>query len=425
MPSPIKPEVFQYYGLYTGLTPLYLSEISSSDIRGALGVLHPPPPFPPSLLLSFLLYSFTHPSSTPPSTGLYTGLTPLYLSEIASSDIRGALGVLHQLGVVLGILLSQVLGFQELLGNASSWEVLMGLPILPCLLQLLILPFCPESPRFLLITKQRETQAVEALKSLRGTADVKDDIEEMRKEARTQEREEKVTLLRLFQRRSFRMPLIISIMMQLSQQLSGICGIFYYSSKLFKWAGLSEETATHATSGVGGVMVVMTVITIPLMDRAGRRSLHLIGLGGMFVFSIFITVSLVLRDKVEWFNGLSIAVSLIYVAFFALGPGSIPWLIVAELFSQGARPAAMSVAVLVNWVANFIVGYSFPHMQNGLGDYAFLPFTGLLLVFWAFTFWFVPETKGKTFEEVTALWQEGGQRDSNSGSPKEHSHLVP
>ncbi|XP_059144226.1 solute carrier family 2, facilitated glucose transporter member 3-like isoform X2 [Physella acuta] len=341
--------------------------------------------------------------------GLYTGLTPMYLSEISTPNIRGALGVLHQLGVTVGILLSQILGFPELLGNMEYWNLLLGLTVLPCVLQLAVLPFCPESPRFLLIAKSQEEEAKEALEALHGNGQVLDEIDEMKKEASAQSQEEKVTIISLLTRPAFRVPVVISIVMQLSQQLCGINGIFYYSASLFKDAGLAPDTATHATSGVGVVMVVMTIITIPLMDRAGRRTLHLIGLSGMLFFSVLITVTLALRGSVSWFNAGSIVVSLLYVVFFAVGPGSIPWLIVSELFSQGPRSAAMSVSVLVNWISNFLVGYTFPFMQGALGNYTFLPFTGLLVLFWLFTFFYVPETKNKTIKEITAQWEKKGE----------------
>jgi SP family facilitated glucose transporter-like MFS transporter 1 len=98
---------------------------------------------------------------------------------------------------------------------------------------------------------------------------------------------------------------------------------------------------------------------------------------------------------------------LFYVVFFAVGPGSIPWMITAELFSQGPRPAAMSVAVLVNWSANFFVGIGFPTMQTTLENYTFLPFSVFLALFWVFTYKKVPETKNKTFDEIATLFRIG------------------
>ncbi|XP_067653601.1 solute carrier family 2, facilitated glucose transporter member 1-like [Haliotis asinina] len=354
--------------------------------------------------------------------GLYTALAPIYLSEIASVNIRGALGVLHQLFVVSGLLISQILGFPEIFGNNQSWHVLLGVTALPCVLQLVMMPFCPETPRYLLITKGKEQDARKVLESLRGSADVEAEIAEMKKEVEQAKSDTKISAMMFVQERSLRMPLIISIVMHLSQQLSGINVIFYYSGNLFKGAGLDESTATHATSGVGAIMVVMTLVTIPLMDRVGRRTLHLIGLGGMAVSSILITVCLSLLDRVQWFNGTSVAMALMFVVFFALGPGSIPWLIVAELFSQGPRSSAISVSVLVNWVANFCVGYGFPHMQKGLLSYSFLPFTVLLVLFWIFVFMFLPETKGRTIEEISSIWRKEGDKEDQR--LKAESYLV-
>ncbi|CAL1541319.1 unnamed protein product [Lymnaea stagnalis] len=338
--------------------------------------------------------------------GLYTGISPMYLSEISPANIRGGIGVLHQLAIVTGILISQILGFPDLLGTEDSWDILLGLVVVPCVVQAIILPFCPESPRYLLITKQDEKSCRQALSLLRGSHDIEDEVEEIRQEMTSCGTGSCISILQLLRSPTLRTPMLIGVVMQLSQQLSGINGVFYYSTSLFEDAGLSQSTAKYTTSAVGGVMVVMTMITIPLMDRLGRRTLHLSGLGGMAFFSVLITVALALKDQVPGFDVTSIPLMLLYVVFFALGPGSIPWLIVSELFSQDARPSAMSLCVLVNWLSSFIVGFIFPTMQASLKDYTFLPFTFLLVLFFIFTFYKVPETKGKTFEQVSAMWRE-------------------
>nr|QZU27267.1 GLUT-1 [Onchidium reevesii] len=335
--------------------------------------------------------------------GIYTGISPMYLSEISTPNIRGAVGVLHQLAIVTGILSAQILGFPDLLGTEDSWDILLGLAIVPCLMQGLILPFCPESPRYLLITKGDEKKCREALVILRGTRNIEDEVDEIKQEASSCG--DQLSIIDLFRIRSLRWPLLIGVVMQLSQQLSGVNGVFFYSTNLFKEAGLSDRQATYTTSAVGATMVIMTLVSIPLIDRLGRRSLHLTGIGGMAVFSILVTIALALRERVNGFDIASTVFVLIYMVFFAIGPGSIPWLIVAELFSHDARPAAMSISVLVNWLSSFTVGFVFPNLQESLQDYTFLPFTGLLVLFFLFTFFFVPETKGKTFEEVSALWR--------------------
>ncbi|XP_064645201.1 glucose transporter type 1-like [Lineus longissimus] len=349
--------------------------------------------------------------------GIFTGLTPMYLSEVAPNRLRGALGTVNQLGVVIGILISQVLGINEAFGNEKYWSLLLGLSGVPCVLMLISLPFCPESPRYLLITKQLEKEARSALERLRGTTDVQDELEEMQNEAKAEQSEAKVSIIGLLKTTHLRWPLAIAVVMQLSQQLSGINAVFYYSTTIFGNAGLAQSVAAYSSIGVGSVMVVMTLITIPLMDRAGRRTLHLLGLGGMFVFCVLLTLSLCLTFLVPWFKYTTVVCALLYVVFFALGPGSIPWMITAELFSQGPRPAAMSIAVLVNWSCNFLVGLLFPVMLSGLGDYCFIPFIVLLALFWLFTYFKVPETKNKSFEEISNIFRKGSTSKSNEVMP--------
>ncbi|XP_050683037.1 glucose transporter type 1 isoform X3 [Leptidea sinapis] len=337
--------------------------------------------------------------------GLNTSLVPMYISEIAPLNLRGGLGTVNQLAVTVGLLLSQVLGIEQILGTDDGWPILLGLAVCPAILQLLLLPACPESPRYLLITRQWEEEARRALRRLRASNQVEEDIEEMRAEERAQQAEASISMRELLCSPTLRAPLLIGVVMQLSQQLSGINAVFYYSTSLFTSSGLTEESAKFATMGIGAIMVGMTLVSLPLMDRTGRRTLHLYGLGGMFIFSIFITISFLIKEMIDWMSYLSVVSTLSFVVFFAVGPGSIPWLITAELFSQGPRPSAMAIAVLVNWMANFVVGIGFPTMKALLENYTFLPFSVFLAIFWIFTYKKVPETKNKTFEEILALFR--------------------
>lgn len=187
--------------------------------------------------------------------GLNTSLVPMYVSEIAPLNLRGGLGTVNQLACTIGLLLSQVLGIEQILGTNDGWPVLLGLAICPAILQLILLPICPESPRYLLITKQWEEEARRALCRLRASNSVEEDIEEMRAEERAQQSESHISTWELICSPTLRPPLIIGIVMQLSQQLSGINAVFYYSTSLFTSAGLSEESAKFATIGIGVIMV--------------------------------------------------------------------------------------------------------------------------------------------------------------------------
>ncbi|XP_061115147.1 solute carrier family 2, facilitated glucose transporter member 1-like [Conger conger] len=155
-------------------------------------------------------------------SGLSTGFVPMYVGEIAPTALRGALGTLHQLGIVIGILIAQVFGLNSIMGNAELWPLLLGFTAIPAVLQCALLPFCPESPRFLLINRNEESQAKNVLKKLRGMADVSADMQEMKEESRQMMREKKVTIPELFRSPLYRQPLLIAVMLQLSQQLSGI-----------------------------------------------------------------------------------------------------------------------------------------------------------------------------------------------------------
>uniref|UniRef100_A0AAY4A7Q2 Major facilitator superfamily (MFS) profile domain-containing protein n=1 Tax=Denticeps clupeoides TaxID=299321 RepID=A0AAY4A7Q2_9TELE len=330
--------------------------------------------------------------------GLCTGLTPMYLGELSPTALRGAFGTLHQLGVVVGILVAQIFGLESLLGSDELWPILLGLTALPAVMQSILLPFCPESPRYLLINLNLEKEARQALVRLRGSEDVNADIDEMKAEGVKMASEKKVTILELFRSPAYRQPIIIAIVLQLSQQFSGINAVFYYSTGIFKTAGVSQPI--YATIGAGAVNTVFTVVSLFLVDKAGRRTLHLIGLSGMAVSAVIMTVSLALIKVESSLSYLAIAGVFAFVASFEMGPGPIPWFIVAELFAQGPRPAAIAVAGCSNWTANFLVGLGFPKLEELCGPYVFIIFVVLLIVFVIFTYFRVPETKGRTFDDI-------------------------
>uniref|UniRef100_A0A8C3A5S0 Solute carrier family 2, facilitated glucose transporter member 4 n=1 Tax=Cyclopterus lumpus TaxID=8103 RepID=A0A8C3A5S0_CYCLU len=356
--------------------------------------------------------------------GLASGLTPMYVGEIAPTSLRGALGTLHQLAIVTGILIAQVLGLESLLGVADLWPILLGLSVVPAVFQMALLPFCPESPRFLYIVRCQEHQAKRGLRRLTGRQDVSSMLAEMKEEKRKMDMERKVSILELFRSPLYRQPIIISILLQLSQQLSGINAIFYYSTSIFMKAGV--QSPVYATIGAGVVNCAFTVVSLFLIERMGRRTLHMLGLGGMCICAVIMTMALALLDSVPWMSYISMLSIFGFVAFFEIGPGPIPWFFVAELFSQGPRPAAMAVAGFSNWTANFIIGMSFQYVADLCGPYVFLIFAVLLLFFLIFTFFRVPETRGKTFDQIAANFHQdsvGGMMDMDMDLDKPSTEL--
>ncbi|XP_045912074.1 solute carrier family 2, facilitated glucose transporter member 1-like [Micropterus dolomieu] len=320
-------------------------------------------------------------------SGLSTGFVTIYVEEISPTTLRGALGTLHQLGVVIGILMAQI-----------NW--------------LLMVPF----------SELGSCSSDFVLVKLRGTDEVSEDMQEMKEESQQMMREKTVTIPELFRSPNYRQPIFVAVMLQLSQQLSGINAVIYYSTGIFERAGVSQPV--YATIGTGVVNTVFTVVSLFVVERAGRRPLHLVGLMGMAVSAVFLTAALALLDHFHWMSFVSIAAIFSFVAFFEIGPGPIPWFIVAELFSQGPRPAAIAVAGFSNWSANFLVGMCFQYVELLCGPYVFVIFTVLLLGFFVFTYFKVPETKGRSFDEIAAGFrQSGGQGADRYSAPEEFNTL--
>uniref|UniRef100_A0A8C3QJ72 Solute carrier family 2, facilitated glucose transporter member 4 n=1 Tax=Cyanoderma ruficeps TaxID=181631 RepID=A0A8C3QJ72_9PASS len=335
-------------------------------------------------------------------SGLVSVLVPLYVGEVAPLRLRGALGTLHQLGIVLGILGAQVLGLRALLGTAGAWPALFGAGLLPAALQLLLLPLCPESPRFLLARGQRgRARRGERLSRLAGPA-AEAGLAALEAEL-GRGPAPRVGFLELLRSRRYRQPLIVTLGLQLAQQFSGINAIFYYSTSIFEGAGLQDPAV--GTIGTGVVNVAATALSVS--HAPGHAHCTHLGMGGWgnswWAWSPWGVAMVGLAGGRGSFLGgpvwgaVALASALAFVGFFAVGPGPLPWFVGAELFPPGPRGAALGLAGLVNWASNTVVAMAFPPLQDALGPLVFLLFGGLLGGFALFTFLLLPETRGRPF----------------------------
>jgi len=329
----------------------------------------------------------------------------MYLSEISPTALRGSVGTVYQLVITISILLSQVLGMKGLLGNEDGWPWLLGITVIPGIIQLFTLPMCPESPKHLLLDRDDEERAKNALKWLRGRGDVHGELTEMRAEQDMIRANPAVTLRTMLTTSSLLKPLLIAVMMMLAQQLSGINAAMFFSTSIFKSAGLVEEEAQKATLGMGTVNVAMTFVSLALIDIAGRKTLMIAGLGIMAVTTTCLLICLVLVEQVAALAYVSVAMVIGFVIGFATGPGSIPWFFVTELFAQPGRPTATSIAVVTNWLANFLVGLLFAPLQLAMDAYVFVIFIVIQIIFIVYIKVVVPETKNRPIEEITALFK--------------------
>ncbi|CAM5105653.1 unnamed protein product [Natator depressus] len=332
--------------------------------------------------------------------GLSSNVVPMYLGEMSPKNLRGAVGVMPQLFITIGILVAQILGLTNILGNLEGWPVLLGLTGIPALLELLLLPFFPESPRYLLIQKGNEEQARQALKRLRGWDDVDDEIEEMHQEDQSEKLEGRLSVFNLCTFQALRWQLISIIVMMMGQQLSGVNAIFYYTDKIFESAGVNKNDVQYVTVGIGAVNVFMTCVAVFIIESLGRRLLLLAGFGICCISCAILTMALNLQATVSWMQYLSIACVIAYIIGHAIGASPIPSVMITEMFLQSSRPAAFMVGGSVHWLCNFTVGLVFLYMVEGLGAYCFLVFCAICLVTVIYIFIIVPETKGKTFMEI-------------------------
>ncbi|XP_008294037.1 solute carrier family 2, facilitated glucose transporter member 5 [Stegastes partitus] len=336
--------------------------------------------------------------------GLSSNVVPMYLGELAPKNLRGALGIVPQLFITIGILSAQVLGIKNILGNSTDWTLMLGLTGIPALLELLLLPFFPESPRYMLIQKGDEKTATKALQRLRGWDNVDEELSEMRLEEQSEKAEGRLSVLSLLSQRSLRWQLISIIVMNMGQQLSGVNAIYYYADSIYGSAGVRENDIQYVTVGTGAVNVVMTIAAVFIVEASGRRLLLLCGFGICCAACVVLTIALNFQDSVTGMPYVSIACVIVYVMGHAIGPSPIPYVVATEMFRQTARPAAFMVAGSVHWLSNFTVGLVFPFLERGLGPYSFIIFSFICLVTLVYIWLVVPETKKKTFLEVCQMF---------------------
>jgi sugar porter (SP) family MFS transporter len=325
---------------------------------------------------------------------------PLYNAEIAPSSARGAMVSLSQLAVTGGILWAYVVDY--LLSSSADWRGMFAAALIPAITLFVGMLIVPDSPRWLM-QKGRVAEATETLCRLRHQQDVQPEIQEVQECIAGSAGGSWCDLWSA----TLRTPMLIGIGLAAFQQLTGINTVIYYAPTIFQFAGLpTASVSIAATLGVGVVNLIMTAIAVVLVDRLGRRPLLLTSLAGMVAALVILSVGFS-RASLGPGNllGLSTGLALmLYVAAFAIGLGPIFWLLIAEIFPLTLRSRAMSIATLANWFANFVVAVSFLSFVGWLGQAGtFLLYALVGLAAWLFVFRTVPETKGKSLEEVEQL----------------------
>jgi MFS transporter, SP family, sugar:H+ symporter len=332
-------------------------------------------------------------------------VVPLYLSEIAPTEIRGAIASLNQMMIVVGILAAFIVN--AILASSGDWRLMLGLAAVPSLILLLGMAFMPETPRFLVRTGE-EDEAREVLEEVSSDERPSED-EPQRKieEIREVDEQEQEGGLQLLKARWVRPALIVAIGLAVFQQFIGINTIIYYAPTTLTSVGYGPESAIYANLAIGALNVAMTVVAIRIIDRVGRKPMLLAGLVGMVASLTILGLSSELLSEPNSPGDPAAVITLLclagFIVSFAATWGPVVWVMLPEVLPLSVRGTAMGVAVFLHWGANFLVSQTFPVMLDSWGPGpVFLGYAGIGVLAFLFVKALVPETKGRSLEDIEA-----------------------
>lgn len=326
--------------------------------------------------------------------GIASFTAPLYISEVAPAQYRGALVSLNQLAITIGILCSYSIDMHY--AATENWRMMLGVGVVPAVLLLLGMLILPCSPRWMML-KGRVDKARETLKLVRNTDDVEDELREI--EAGLTR--EKLGWSNVFQKWMFPV-LLIGLGLAFFQQCTGINTIIYFAPTIFEMAGYNTATGAISTTAIVGIAnVVFTIIALPLIDRWGRRPLLLVGLTGMGLGLLMLSLAFHFGTGSPVLKGLTLLSMVIYIACFAMSLGPVMWLMISEIFPLKIRGLGSSLAVSACWFFNGVVTFSFKFMLEYLGvTGTFLFYAVMCGLGWLFVKKIVPETRGVSLEAI-------------------------
>ncbi|HEY2651859.1 MAG TPA: sugar porter family MFS transporter [Solirubrobacteraceae bacterium] len=343
-------------------------------------------------------------------------VVPLYLSEIAPTEVRGAITSLNQLMIVSGILAAFVVN--AILASSGNWRLMLGLAAVPSTVLLVGMLLMPETPRYLVHSGEEET-AHAVLEDLPGDERPEQRIEEIRE---VDEQEDGHTgLAALWRAKWVRPALVVATGLAVFQQLVGINTIIYYAPTTLTNVGFAKTSAIYANLIIGVINVGMTVIAIRIIDRVGRKPMLYGGVVGMVASLLVLGISLSVLPTPHHPSDPAAIITLVclttFIAAFAATWGPVVWAMIPEVLPLSVRGTAMGVAVFGNWAANFAVSQTFPPLLNALGPGpVFLGYAGFGILAGLFVKVFVTETKGRSLEEIEAdLQRRAGRRSPRAG----------
>lgn len=328
--------------------------------------------------------------------GIVSVCGPLYLAEVSPPRHRGTFVAFYQLAISLGILSSFVVGY--LFSTSEDWRWMFAIGIFPALLQMLALFFLPDTPAWL-FKQGLHNRAILTLGRLRKDKEWMHQVDAMKSAANPQ----KIGSWKMLFSKQLRFVLLIGILLSSFQQITGVNIIIYYAPKIFQTAGFaSTNGALLATLSIGIINVIATALSSWLLDKTGRRKLLITGSAGMALGLGFLATAFFVQSAMI---GIIAVISLMaYVAFFAIGLGPVTWVVISEIYPLSIRGKAMTISLFVNWLFNYLVSLTFLDLIQKIGsEGTFFMYAVICIIAFAFVSRYLPETKGKTLEEIEAL----------------------
>lgn len=337
------------------------------------------------------------------AVGIVNFVVPLYLSEVSPKNLRGTLVSLYQWAITAGILFSYFINavFAQAVYN---WRWMLFAGVVPGLVLFIGMCFMSDTPRWL-VSKNRDDEAKKVFSKIEPDIEPEKEIAEI-KETLVDNRQEKTFRLKKW----MIMPFVVGIGIMFAQICTGINTIIYYAPTIFKTAGFdSNLTAIYATTGIGVVNFIMTIVAVFFTDRIGRKPLLYFGLTGvmlsLFALGTSFAFAGVLGSSLKW---VAVGSLVTYIICFAMSLGPIGWILVSEVFPLRIRGIAMSVCTVSNFAFNFFVVGSFPVLLHRIGGaWTFWIFGIVSILCIIFVYFFVPETKGISLEQIESNWRRG------------------
>jgi MFS transporter, SP family, xylose:H+ symportor len=378
-----------------------------------------------ALLLAAVLYTVSGVWSAIPATitefsfarilggigiGTASVVCPLYIAEISPAGRRGRLVTFNQLAIVCGILVVYfvnyfIAGLGDEAWNASTgWRWMFGSAVAPAALFFILTLFIPESPRWL-VERGRIDEAAKTLRRVGGGA--RGDAEISAIQAALEE--EPVSAAGLL-KPGLRTAFLIGAVLAVLQQVTGINVFMYYAPEIFKQLGSGTDTALLETISIGGVNLIFTLVALRMVDRLGRKPIMIMGASGMALSLAGFGLAAYNNIHEAWV----VVFVLGFIAFFAMSLGPVVWLIIAEVFPTRIRGRGMAVATLILWGANYVMSQTFPIINEDpwlvatfRHAFPFMLYAVFCVITILFVWLVVPETRGKTLEEIEKLWKAG------------------